>query len=134
VILVDSNILMCAAGVAHPHKQLSLEFLERVAEGEIEGVLDAEVLQEILHRYSAIGRSSDGRLVYDLARQIFPPVIPITSDVLDRARALLDDYEGLMARHALHAAVVEIHSLEAICSYDCDFDRVRTIRRLEPGC
>ena len=59
-------------------------------------------------------------------------VIPITVEILDRARELLDEYEGLMARDALHAAVVLAHSLEAICSYDRDFDRVQRLRRTEP--
>jgi len=100
--------------------------------GRIEAIVDAEVLQEILHRYRALNRWTDGRRVFDLARRIFPIVIPITSEILDRTRRLLDEYKDLMARDALHAAVVEIHSLEAICSYDRDFDRVRTIRRTEP--
>jgi len=134
MILVDSNIVMCAAGAEHPHKQLSLEYLERVAEGEIEAVVDAEVLQEILHRYSALGHSSQGRRVYDLTRHIFPFVLPVTSEIMDRARVLVDEYEGLMARDAVHAAVVELNALEAICSYDRDFDRVGSIRRVEPTC
>ena len=132
MILVDSNIIMCAAGVEHPHKRLSLDFLERVAEGEVEAVIDAQVLQEILHRYSSIGQAEEGHAVYDLTRQIFPLVLPISSDTLDRARSILDEHEGLVARDALHAAVVEIHSLEAICSYDRDFDRIPSIRRIEP--
>ena len=132
MILVDSNVLMYAAGVDHPYKAASVGFLESVAEGRIEAIVDAEVLQEILHRYRALNRWTDGRRVFDLARRIFPIVIPITSEILDRTRRLLDEYKDLMARDALHAAVVEIHSLEAICSYDRDFDRVRTIRRTEP--
>jgi len=132
MILVDSNIIMCAAGVEHPHKLLSLDFLERVADGEVEGVVDAQVLQEILQPYSAIGQAKEGRTVYDLTRQIFPLVLPISSDILDRARVLLEEHEGLVARDALHAAVVEVHSLEAICSYDRDFDRIPSIRRIEP--
>ncbi len=71
--------------------------------------------------------------VYDLTRQIFPTVLPITSEILDRARTLLDDYDGLMARDALHAAVVEINNLEAVYSYDRDFDRITTIKRMEPA-
>ncbi len=132
MILVDSNIIMCAAGVEHPHKRLSLGFLERVADGEVEGVVDAQVLQEILHCYSTIGQAEEGRAVYDLTRQIFPLVLPISSEILDGARVLLDEHEGLVARDALHAAVVETHSLEAICSYDRDFDRIPSIRRIEP--
>ncbi len=85
-----------------------------------------------MHRYRALNRWTDWRRVYDLARQIFPAVLPITSEILDRARILLDEYEGLIARDALHAAVVEINTLEAIWSYDQDFDRISTIKRIGP--
>lgn len=132
MILVDSNVLMYAAGAEHPHKKPSVDFLEQTAKGEVEASVDAEVLQEILHRYRAINRWADGRLVYDMARRIFPLIIPISAEVLDRARVLLDDYEGLMARDALHAAVVQMHQLEGICSYDQDFDQVNTIQRITP--
>jgi len=132
VILVDSNILMYAAGTDHPNKAPSLAWLERVARDEIEATVDAEVLQEILHRYRAIGRWVEGRAVYDLTRRLFPIVIPITAEVLDLARVLLDEQEDLMARDALHAAVVEAHGLEAICSYDQDFDRLSGLKRVEP--
>ena len=50
----------------------------------------------------------------------------------DRARILLDEYPQLMARDAVHAAVVEIYKLQSICSFDRDFDRVRGLRRIEP--
>ena len=132
MMLVDSNVFMYAAGTPHPSKRRSVAFLEHVAEGRIEAATDAEVLQEILHRYRALKRWEEGRRVYDSARTIFPTVIPITGEILDRARVLLDEHGGLMARDALHAAVVECHSLEAICSFDADFDRIGTIRRIEP--
>ena len=132
MILVDSNIIVYAAGAEHPYKAPSVAFLESVAEGKVEATIDAEVLQELLHRYRALNRWADGRRVYDLARRIFPAVLPVTSEILDRARILLDEYDGLMARDALHAAVVEINSLEAICSYDSDFERITTILRTEP--
>jgi predicted nucleic acid-binding protein len=53
VILIDANIFMYAAGAEHPHKEPSRMFLEQVARGEVDAALDAEVLQEILHRYRA---------------------------------------------------------------------------------
>ena len=64
MILVDANVLMYAAGAEHAHKTASLQLLERVACGDLEGVLDSEVLQEVLHRYRAIGRWVEGRAVY----------------------------------------------------------------------
>lgn len=132
MILVDTNIIMYAAGTAHPNKLPSVRFLERVARGELNATVNAELLQEILHRYRAIKRWNDGRQVYDLARQIFPNVIAISSKALDHARQLLDKYPTLMARDALHAAIVSTEKLESICSYDKDFDRVAGLTRIEP--
>ena len=133
MILVDANILMYAAGREHPHRDPSLSFLEEVAEGRVDAALDAEVLQEVLHRYRAIGRWVDGRRVYDDARRIFSVVLPVSVEVLDRARRLLDEQADLSARDALHASVVETYGLEAICSFDSHFDRVPSVRRVEPG-
>ncbi len=131
-MLVDANVMMYAAGAPHAYKQPSVRFLERVAAGEIDAAIDAETLQEILHRYRAIGRWRDGRQVFDLARQIFPTIIPVTAEILDDARRLLDVYPRLMARDALHAAVAIAERVEAIYSYDRDFDGVAGVRRLEP--
>jgi predicted nucleic acid-binding protein len=133
VELIDANILMYAAGAAHPNKEPSIRFLERVANGEVAATIDAETLQEILHRYRAIERWADGRKVYDLARELFPDVIPVTASVLDRARTLLDGSTSLMARDALHAAVVLEEGLDGIYSYDRDFDHIPGIRRLQPA-
>ncbi|HYW32574.1 MAG TPA: type II toxin-antitoxin system VapC family toxin [Gemmatimonas sp.] len=132
MLLVDANVIMYAAGAVHPHKAPSARLLERVARGEMSATIDAETLQEILHRYRAIKRWKDGRQVYDLARQLFPSVIPITVEILDRARELLDEHPKLMARDALHAAVVMHEKLDAICSYDRDFDAITTITRVAP--
>lgn len=132
MILVDSNVFLYAAGVEHPFKARSVAFLESVAEGRIETTIDAEVLQEILHRYRALKRWSEGGVVYDSVRAMFRTLIPISGEILDRARVLLDEHGERMARDALHAAVVEFHSLEAICSFDHDFDPIRGIRRIEP--
>lgn len=132
MILIDSNIFMYAAGSEHAHKEPSARYLEKVARGEVDAILDAETLQEILHRYSSIRRWPDGRRVYDLARRIVPVVVPITADVMDLTRDLLVRYQGLSARDALHAAVTLSHGAQAICSYDGDFDQIEDLRRIEP--
>lgn len=132
MILIDSNILMYAAGTDHPNKKPSIDFLEQATKGAIDAIVDAEVLQEILHRYRSIQRWADGQRVYDLSRRIFPIVIPITADIVDRARGLLDEFDQLKARDALHAAVVLTQDLDAICSYDHDFDQIETLERIEP--
>jgi predicted nucleic acid-binding protein len=133
VILLDANIIMYAAGASDPHKAPSVALLERVARGDVDAALDAEVLQEILHRYRALRRWNDGRRVYDLARRSIVTVLPITAEVTDEARKIMDDHPALMARDALHAAVYRVAGAEAICSYDADLDIVTGLRRIEPS-
>jgi predicted nucleic acid-binding protein len=70
--------------------------------------------------------------VYDLTRQLFPVVVPVTAEILDRARRVLDATLHIMARDALHAAVAMTGGFEAVCSYDRDFDRIKGIVRREP--
>jgi len=133
LILIDANVFMYAAGAEHPHKQPSVRFLERVAVGEVVAAVDAEVLQEILHRYRALGRWHDGRRLYDQVRRLVPMVLPIASEVTDRARELLDDDAELTARDALHAAAVQVYEAQALVSFDRDFDRLEGVERRQPG-
>ena len=132
MILLDANIIMYAAGAPDPHKAPSVALLERVARGEVDAAVDAEVLQEILHRYRAIRRWNDGRRVYDLARRSILTVLPVTAEVTDEARQIMDDHPTLMARDALHVAVCRVVGAEAICSYDADLDIIDGLRRVEP--
>ena len=56
MIFIDSNVSMYLVGAPHPHKAGARALLERfVSEGE-RLVTDAEVFQELLHRYAAIQR------------------------------------------------------------------------------
>ncbi len=133
MILLDANILMYAAGAEHPNKAPSLALLERIARGSVDAGADVEVLQEILHRYRAMGRWQDGRRVFDLARTIVPTWHAVDLVVLERARELLDQYPALTARDALHAAVYFRVGASALCSFDRDFDSVRGLVRVEPS-
>ena len=132
MILIDANIFMYAAGADHAYKGPSAAFLTRVASGDVDAAVDTEALQEILHRYRAMGRWEDGRRVYETTRRIVPVSIPITVEILDAARDLMNTYGELTTRDAIHAAVALASEAEGICSYDRDFDGVAGLRRVEP--
>lgn len=93
--------------------------------------LDAEVLQEIIRRFVALDHWEDGRKVYLAACELFPEVLPVTGEVMDRARELVDAVASLSVRDALHAAMIQVHSLEGIFSFDRDFDRIPGCRRIQ---
>lgn len=133
MILVDSNIFMYAAGADHPNKRSSADLVERIARGEVDAAIDVEVLQEILHRYRAIHRWEEGRLVYDLVRTVVPVVLDVSVETLDQARKLMDQHADLSARDAVHAATCLQHQLGAICTFDRDFDAIDGLRRVEPS-
>lgn len=124
---------MYAAGAPHKFKDSSVRYLHDVARLKYSCCVNAEILQEILHRYRAIGRWKDGRDVFSLARKIVPTVEPITAEILDKTFELMGNYPQLMARDCLHAAHCILAGLEGICSFDADFDLINEIRRIEPG-
>ena len=132
MILVDTNIVMYAAGALHPCKAPALRLLERIASGEVEAAVNAELLQEILHRFRGSARWDDGLRMYALVRQVVPVVVPITEGVMDRARQLMQRHAALSARDAVHAATALADGMRGLCSFDSDFDQVLGLRRLLP--
>ena len=56
MILVDSNVPMHLVGAPHVHKADAQRLLEKLVSEQQRLITDAEVLQEILHRYTAIQR------------------------------------------------------------------------------
>jgi len=127
-VFVDSNIPMYVAGGDHPHREPARKFLERVRTGTVEALTSTEVLQEILYRYSAIGRREMGCELYDLFVEICPVVLNVTLADTDRARDLLLALDGISARHAVHAGVMLNHDIEWIATYDAGFRGVPGIR------
>jgi predicted nucleic acid-binding protein len=128
IVFIDANIPMYGAGREHPHREPSLRFLEAVRQREIEACTSAEVLQEILYRYSALRRIDVAREVYDLFVSICPIVFDVTLNDTNRAVDLMA-YHDLSARDAVHAAVMLNRGIEWIATFDADFDRVAGIRR-----
>jgi hypothetical protein len=129
---IDANIPMYAAGKAHPAKQPCLALLNRVIEGEVEAATDVEVLQEILHRFSAIQRRSDGVRLFDLFSRIVPVLYGIDAHDLATTRDLMVTHPALQARDAIHLAIMSRYGIETIYSYDHQFDGLPGVRRFEP--
>lgn len=130
-VFIDSNIPMYVAGSAHANRGPALRFLEQVQQGKIDACTSTEVLQEILYRYSALGRLDLARDVYDLFVEVCPVVFDVTLADTDRARDILCGAHGISARDAVHAAVMLGNDLEWIATFDTGFDRVPGIRRLK---
>jgi predicted nucleic acid-binding protein len=130
MILVDSNVPMYLIGTAHPHKVDAQRLLERLVTERQRLVTDAEVLQEILHRYRAIDRLDAIQPAFDALLGVVDDVLPIERQDAERARDVLLARWRLSARDALHVAVMQRHGIDRIVSFDRGFDGVSGIVRL----
>jgi predicted nucleic acid-binding protein len=130
VILVDSNIPMYLVGAPHAHKSDARRLLEKVVSERQSLVTDAEVLQEILHRYVAIDRRDAIQPAFDAVIGIVDQVLAVDRSIAERAKQIVLGYRQLSARDAVHIAVMEQHGIEQIMTFDSGFDGFPGITRL----
>jgi predicted nucleic acid-binding protein len=130
VIFIDSNIPMYLIGGPHPKKAESQILLERLTAAGERLVADAEMLQEILHRYAAIDRRSAIAPAIKLTLDLVDEVFPIEKADVLRASEITQGHASLSARDSVHIAVMERRGVQSILSFDADFDRWPGLRRI----
>ena len=130
MILVDSNIPMYLVGAAHPNKEIARRLLEEAITAGETFCTDAEVLQEILHRYVAIRRREEIDPAFDALLGIVDVVFPIERADVERARRVLRSAPTLSARDAIHVAVMLGRDVERILRFDAGLDGIPGIIRV----
>ena len=130
MIFVDSNIPMYLVGAGHPHKEDARRLLERFVAERTPLVTDAEVFQEILHRYVAIDRRDAIKPSFATLLDIVDEVYPVQLSDAERARDLVLGKRKLSARNAIHVAVMERNGVKRILSFDSGFDGLPNLTRI----
>ena len=129
MILIDTNVPMYLVGADDKHKSRAQRLLDRAATNRERLVTDAEVFQEILHRYVAIERRDAIQPAFEVLLGVVDEVFPVDLPVVERARSVLLGYPRLSARDAVHLAVMEKQGVERILSFDAGFDGYPGISR-----
>jgi predicted nucleic acid-binding protein len=130
VIFVDSNIPMYLVGNLHPRKADAQRLLDECVAGRQRLVTDAEVLQEILHRYVAIDRRDAIQPAFDALLAVVDEVFPVDAAAVERAKAIVFGHRRLSARDAIHMAVMQQNGVDRILSFDAGFDGHPGVLRL----
>jgi len=130
VIFVDSNIPMYLVGSDAGRRIDAQRWLERLVSEQSRLVTDAEVFQEVLHRYVAIERRDAIQPAFDVLLAIVDDVLPIDQIDVLAAKDILGSRSALSARDALHVAVMQRYEIRTVLSFDRDFDQVPGIDRL----
>lgn len=130
MIFIDSNVPMYLVGAAHQHKTDSQMLLERMIAAGERLVTDAEVLQEILHRYTAINKRDAIEPALRALLDVVDDVVAIEKRDVLRAAEITQNPALMSARDAVHIAVMERHAIGSILSFDADFDRWPGLKRI----
>lgn len=130
---IDTAVIMYAAGKEHPLRAPSQRVLRRVSTGDLAAITSAEVVQEILHRFSGGPNRETGALMAENTLALLGPVLSVTDRIMRRLPELVRRYPALTARDLLHVATCVDAQIETIVSPDRGFDAVTEIRRIGPG-
>ena len=117
-------------GADHPNKTTARLLLEQAIVDNEPLATDAEVLQELLHRYTAIGRRDAIGPAWEALIGVVDVVHPIELEDVLRARRLLDAAPTLSARDAVHLAVMQRRGISRILTFDTGFDGILGLARV----
>jgi uncharacterized protein len=121
---------MYLIGAPHPHRSDAQRWLEKLVSERERLVTDAEVLQEILHRYAAINRRDAIQPAFDALLGLADQILAVERGHIERAKEIVLGRWLLSARDAVHLAVMEQNGIDRILSFDSGFDGFPGITRL----
>lgn len=124
---------MYAAGRDSPKKLPCQQLLKRVViASRLKFCTNSEVLQEILHRYTAIGAQEVGFRIFDNVFALGLIMFAVEADDVVRAKSFLIQIPTLSTRDAVHLGVMQGHGVRKIASYDRGFSAIDWVERIEP--
>jgi predicted nucleic acid-binding protein len=103
--------------------------LEKLVSERQRWVTDAEVLQEILHRYVAINRREAIQPAFEALLGIVDQVFGVDPATTERAKEIVMGHRQLSARDALDLAIKESHGIDLILSFARGFDGFSGVSR-----
>ncbi len=131
MIFIDSNVPMYLVGAAPPNKDRALAILTQFVRDGEQFVTDAEVYQEIFHRYTAIRRLDAIDPAFKSLDAIVDEILTFGMSEVRAARAFIGSVDGLSARDALHVVMMRRAGTNRILSFDRDYDTCPGVERLE---
>lgn len=133
MIVLDTTVLVYAAGADHPLREPCSALMERVAEGDVEATTTVEVIQEFAHVHA---RRRDRRAVARAARsfaELLAPLLVVDPGDLAAGLDLFERRDSLGAFDAVLAAVALARGADALVSADRAFATVPRLRHVDPG-
>ncbi len=139
IYLIDTSIFMYARGKDHEYKESCSNIVLAIGSGVFEQrlgqpVIDSELHQEILYRYSLIGKWDTAIGLLSDIKKMSISTLPIGKEETDKIINLAEKYKdkGISPRDIVHAAAMSANNIKKIISADKDFDRIQEVDRIDP--
>ena len=129
---LDTNVAMYAAGGTHRLQAPCQRIIQAAGQGRISVVVSTEVLQELLHRYVALGERQRACSLAEHVAALATTILPIAHQDIVKAMELLQRYTALTTRDAVHLATMLNHQITELLSTDHAFDTIPDIHRIDP--
>ena len=140
IYFIDTTVFMYARGKDHDYKKSCSNIILAIGSGLFkkrlgQPVIDSELHQEILYRYSHIGKWDTAISLLSDLQKMNIHTLPIgkeeTSSIIDFSKKYIDT--GIPPRDIVHAAVMNINNIEKIITADKDFDKIQEVERIDPN-
>lgn len=133
-VFLDANVFMYAIGAEHAYKKPCLRILSDVETGRLTAVINTEIIQEMLYRYSYIGRPDTGIQICQTILKYPIDILPVTVSDAKQAVKLFKTYHdsGIKPRDVIHIATMQNNQITHLISADKEFDRLPSVTRVDP--
>lgn len=129
---LDTNIIMYSAGKEHSLQVPCQNIISLITENRLSVIINTEVCQEILYRYSSIQMVEKAIELTTRIMDLVDSVLPVTGIEIETAMSLLKKYPTIDSRDAIHAASMLNYGIKEIISTDKHFDILTEIKRIDP--
>ena len=119
MIFVDTNVIMYAVGRAHPLQDPAREFFaEHLRSAGPPLCTSAEVLQELMHAYLPVGRTTTLDAALNLVESAIEVTWSLEPEDVVLARGLALERPSLTARDLIHVACCQRRGVRKIKTFD----------------
>jgi predicted nucleic acid-binding protein len=133
LIVVDTTVLMYAAGGEHALKEPSRRLIDAIGVGRVVATTTVEVVQEFAYVFA---RRRPRAVAVRHARryaELLSPLLPVRPLGLDYGLALFEAHPRLGCFDAVLAAAALVEGAEALVSADAGFADVVGLNHVVPG-
>jgi uncharacterized protein len=129
---IDANVFIYAVGRDSEYQGACSDIIVAIGDDRLGALTDAEMVQELIHRYHRRGRLGEAAFVIRRLMAVIPEIQPVLPDDVQLALELALAHPQLSASDAVHYAVMRRVGVSHIITADKHFAGLPAVVRVDP--